>query len=132
MRKFEERRELFVDVEVVIELKNDKEVRGLVRSCDEDMNVLLENVSIKKFNEEFEFFEEMLVKGKSIRFIHYPTFINLETETRLQMKKLKEKEKTRQPPKIVEKVTSIFEKRKIEEIVLDNSKSVDIDNDDER
>jgi small nuclear ribonucleoprotein (snRNP)-like protein len=120
---------LFKGIEIVIELKNDDEIRGIVCACDEKMNVLLNQITVATHTGRQEKYDEMLVKGKSIRYVHFPPFLNIKSQIVSYLKKTDSQSRKNAPRKIVEKLTS-REKRKFDEIVLDNSKVVDEENED--
>lgn len=113
-----------LDVQVVIELKNDYEVRGIVQQCDEKMNVLLSQVIMTTIQRKEEMYDEMLVKGRSIRYVHFPPFINIHAQVAQYRKKMESNRRKNMPNKIVDKKSlsvNSLQKRKIEEIVLDNT-----------
>jgi small nuclear ribonucleoprotein (snRNP)-like protein len=119
----------FKGIEIVIELKNDDEIRGIVCGSDEKLNVLLNKITVATHTGRQEKYDEMLVKGKSIRYIHFPPFLNIRSQLVSYLKKTDSQSRKNAPRKIVEKLTS-REKRKFDEIVLDNSKEVDEENED--
>lgn len=154
------------DIEMVIELKNDDEIRGIMTYCDEKMNILLSHVSYTPASRvkpnisstststnnpsdtlpthtspssssssssapSSLSYEEMMVKGNSIRFIHYPPFINIRQEMSRHIKLLENSRKKAKPKKIVER-SKVFleaagrreggggrEKRKLEDIIFE-------------
>ncbi len=113
----------------MIELKNDYEVRGIVQQCDEKMNVLLSQVTMTTIQrKKEEMYDEMLVKGKSIRYVHFPPFINIHAQIAQYRKKMESNRRKNMPNKIVDKKSlslNSLQKRKIEEIVLDNTHNED-------
>jgi hypothetical protein len=116
-------------------LKNDSEVRGQVLYCDEQMNIMLKDVNLTTWKGKLENYEEMLVKGVSIRYVHFPPFISIHSHLTKFYKSMEDRKKKSMPSKIIERPgrssasTShgLSGKRKIEEIILDNSSRNDED-----
>jgi small nuclear ribonucleoprotein (snRNP)-like protein len=124
-----------IDIQVVVELKNDSEVRGVVVYCDEQMNIMLKDVCLTTWKGKAESYEEMLVKGISIRYVHFPPFISIHAHLSKFYKSVEDRKKKSMPSKIIEKLgrssagvsQGLSGKRKIEGIVLDNSSRNDKD-----
>lgn len=115
----------------MIELKNDSEVRGVVQTCDEKMNVLLSQAVMTSHKGKSDLYDEMMVKGKSIRFVHFPSFVNVYAQLAQYRRKIEWSRRKNQPNKIVARRSESLQKRKIEEIVLDNSQRREDYDDDE-
>lgn len=64
--------------EVIVELKNDSMVRGILDEGDWGLNIVLRNASIACLNERQETMhvEQLMLAGKSIRFVHLPPTID--------------------------------------------------------
>lgn len=77
------------DVNVVVELKNDKEYHGKVDYADKHMNIALDTTG--NANHSLDDERNPYVQGKSIRYIHIPKNINiyrlLSTHTKNEDKK---------------------------------------------
>ena len=63
--------------EVVIELKNDTEVRGFVEEASNKMDVQLCNCSQTNIDGQSIDMDRMIIKGKSIRFVHLPKSLSV-------------------------------------------------------
>lgn len=61
-----------VDQEVTVELKNDIEIRGLLRSVDQYLNLKLDNVSCA--NQEtyphLNSVKNLFIRGSTVRYVH--------------------------------------------------------------
>ena len=64
--------------EVVVELKNDSMVRGIMDEGDWGLNIVLRNASIESLcdREGTMHVEQLMLAGKSIRFVHLPPTID--------------------------------------------------------
>ena len=108
-------------IEVVLELKNDDEVRGVVSDCDEKMNIYLKHASLQSHEGKTQKYEEILIKGKFLRYVHFPSFINIRAQAANLLKTMETNKRKYAPRKIVERVrlTEISKKREHDEIILD-------------
>eukprot|EP00884_Botryococcus_braunii_P001965 jgi/Botrbrau1/1176/Bobra.0162s0061.2 len=66
-------------VQVIVELRNDTIIRGLLESADDGLNLVLNGVTVQKLqgrptNQDF-----MFVKGSTIRYIHVPKAVKVAT-----------------------------------------------------
>lgn len=62
--------------EIVIELKNDIEITGIVEEADENMNLTLHNVQQVFPSGYSRTMEIAFVSGTNIRYVHIPSRIN--------------------------------------------------------
>jgi len=63
--------------EIVLELKNDCEVRGIVVEADRFMNITLSGVVSSSLSGQSMRFDEMHIKGTTIRYIFMPNDMDL-------------------------------------------------------
>jgi small nuclear ribonucleoprotein (snRNP)-like protein len=64
-----------VDHEVTVELKNDIQIRGTLKSVDQYLNIKLENISVV---EEFKYphlssVKTVFIRGSVVRYVHLPS-----------------------------------------------------------
>lgn len=63
--------------EVVVELKNDTELAGVVDTADKSMNLSLLNCTQTLPDGKVAHFESMSIDGKAIRYVHFPAKLRL-------------------------------------------------------
>lgn len=61
-----------VGVRVVVELRYDTIIRGMVESVDDNMNLTMTGVSMQQLQGSAQTLEFLYIKGRHIRFIHLP------------------------------------------------------------
>lgn len=93
--------------EVVVELKNDAEVRGTIEKSDFGMNVVLFNVSQIFPDGRIQQFEQMQVVGSKIRYVHIPKHINITSTISNHIEKLDRISRRAQPHKIIDRKRSL-------------------------
>lgn len=90
-------------MEVVVELKNDSEVRGLVEFCDPSMNLTLYQVEQTLATGEIHRYDRMHVQGPKIRYVHIAKHIKTSSLISSHMERLDRTIKRSQPHKIVDR-----------------------------
>ncbi|CAM9488530.1 unnamed protein product [Chrysoparadoxa australica] len=62
---------------IVLELKNDVEIKGVVDFTDQDMNVSLTSARHVAPDGTVQHFSELFVRGVTVRYVHIPDHINV-------------------------------------------------------
>lgn len=86
--------------EVVVELKNDFELRGVIEEGDWGLNLVLRGVSQTNTSGQLQKFDSLMVSGKTIRFVHIPSYINVRKSVAQYSKILQKISKSSKPHKI--------------------------------
>lgn len=89
--------------EIVVELKSDAEIRGIVEEGDWGLNVVLRDVTSTSPEGVQLRFESLLVAGRSVRFIHIPPHLNMRALVSAYEKRTNKIRKSSLPHKIKEK-----------------------------
>lgn len=89
--------------EVVVELKNDSEVRGVVEESDRGMNISMRNVRQVDANGTVAEFDFLVVNGPSIRYVHISPFLNVSSHITSHIRRLDHISKHTGPHKIVDR-----------------------------
>jgi small nuclear ribonucleoprotein (snRNP)-like protein len=92
--------------EVVIELRDDSEVRGYIDSVTASMDVLLCHCHHTLANSEERTMEQMIIKGTSIRYVHIPKSTSVLKNMSDFVRKLEFNERRSVPSKIRDKPPS--------------------------
>lgn len=74
--------------QVVIELKSDIEVTGIIEDVDPAMNVILAEAKQVSPNGETTYCESISVKGTTIRYVHIPPKIRMRAHVSDYLKKV--------------------------------------------
>jgi small nuclear ribonucleoprotein (snRNP)-like protein len=75
-------------IEVVIELKNDSELRGIVFESDGKLNITLKDATCTLPSGQSTSYDELFVRGKTVRYIHFPPTINVRAQVTEHFSKL--------------------------------------------
>lgn len=62
----------------LIELRNESTVYGKLLNCDGFMNLIIEDARFAKISGEVQYFSEMHILAKNIRYIHIPDEIDIQ------------------------------------------------------
>ena len=74
--------------EVVIELKSDIEVTGIIEDVDPAMNVILAEAKEVRPNGEITYCESTSIKGTTIRYVHIPPKLRMRAHVTEYIKKV--------------------------------------------
>eukprot|EP00600_Ochromonadales_sp_CCMP1393_P005522 CAMPEP_0174962620 /NCGR_PEP_ID=MMETSP0004_2-20121128/4879_1 /TAXON_ID=420556 /ORGANISM="Ochromonas sp., Strain CCMP1393" /LENGTH=151 /DNA_ID=CAMNT_0016211161 /DNA_START=41 /DNA_END=496 /DNA_ORIENTATION=- len=99
--------------EVVIDLKNDMEVKGFVEEADRGMNLTLSNASQVNPDGSIHTASSLTVTGSTIRSVHIPPFIRMESHITNYLRKLDGIKRQAKPHQIKDR-----EKRKVDSLSL--------------
>lgn len=106
--------------EVVVELKNDSEVRGVVEESDKMMNIHLSTVVETKPDGTYRELESYRVSGFSVRYVHLPRFIKTHSLVSDHARRLDRITKSSRPHTIKDRAKSQVSLREPrEEIILE-------------
>lgn len=70
-----------------VELRDEKEVTGLIKHVDGYMNINMEDVVFKSYTGEKKF-DRFFVNGKTIRYVHIPDEINMKRAMEQKLKQM--------------------------------------------
>ena len=77
----------FIGYTLIVELKNNRSYTGTLDSSDQFMNVVLQSAAVSKSealplhsstNEDCHYYNLIHIKGSHIRYIHFPSNLNLQ------------------------------------------------------
>lgn len=88
---------------MVLELKNDSEIRGVVDESGSDMNVSLRNVRQVDASGNVAEFDFLAVNGPNIRYVHISPFLNIGSHITSHIRRLDHISKHTGPHKIVDR-----------------------------
>lgn len=87
--------------EVIVELKNDRTVRGILDDGDWGMNLVMRNVSIENADDnKSTIMEQLMVSGRSIRYIHLPPSLDWRVTISQYLDATTKTLKRNKPPKL--------------------------------
>lgn len=89
--------------EVVIELKDDTEVRGVIEESDRYMNVVLHNVTQTSTDGTVANMQQLYLNGMKIRYVHIPPKLNLASQIAQHSKILHKLNHAKRPVNIVDR-----------------------------
>lgn len=90
--------------EIVVELKDDSEVRGVVEHCDQFMNISLLHAQLTFPDGHVDSFEEGYhVHGKAVRYVHLPRHVKPRAVVTAFVTKLDRLRKRSRPHRIVDR-----------------------------
>lgn len=88
---------------IVVELRRDTIVRGMLVSADTELNLILRDASVKALDGSQRAMDELHVRGRTVRFIHLPGNLDPATAVAAHRRRVAQalrEQSTRQQPSL--------------------------------